>query len=119
MELLFKETSRPTLVPGAPYGGDLQAKGRFWVNPTRGTVVRSEVEFDFGPEATARVTADYRPEPTLAIWVPAEMPERYADAPRAKLRTFPSPFEGVASYGKFRRFTVSSEESAVAPAPQR
>ena len=116
VELLFKETSRPTLVRG-PRGGDLEVKGRFWVNPTRGTVVRSEVEFDFGPEATARVTADYRPEPTLAIWVPAEMRERYADAPRAKLRTFPSPFEGMASYGKFRRFTVSSEESAVAPAP--
>ena len=48
VELLFQETSRPTLVRG-PRGGDLQVKGRFWVNPTRGTVVRSEVEFDFGP----------------------------------------------------------------------
>jgi hypothetical protein len=117
VELQFRETSRPTLVKG-PRGLDLPVKGRFWVSPTHGTVVQSEVDFDFGPEARARVTADYHPEPTLATWVPSEMREEYADAPRAKVRTFPNEFKGVARYGKFRRFTVSSQETATVPAAQ-
>ena len=118
IELAFRETSRPTLVKG-PGGADLPVKGRFWVSPTRGSVVRSEVEFDFGPEADARVTTDYRPEPTLAMWVPSEMREEYADVKGAKVRTFHSAFKGVALYGKFRRFSVSSQETVAVPeAPQ-
>ena len=80
--------------------------------------MRSEVEFDFGPEAEARVTTDYRPEPTLAMWVPAEMREEYADVKGAKVKTFANSFKGVARYGQFRRFSVSSQETAAVPAPQ-
>jgi len=80
-------------------------------------VVRSEVEFDFGVEAEARVTTDYRPEPALAMWVPAEMREHFADVPRAKVKTFPAPFKGVARYERFRRFTVSTEEQLALPPP--
>jgi hypothetical protein len=116
VELLFRETSRPTLVKG-PRGADLPATGRFWVSPARGTVVRSEVEFDFGPEAEARVTTDYRPEPTLAMWVPSEMREEYADVRGSKVRTFQNPFKGVARYGKFRRFGVTAEEGEAVPRP--
>lgn len=116
VELLFRERTRPTLVKG-PRATDLPVKGRFFLNPTRGTVLRSEVEFDFGPEARARVTAEYRREPALAMWVPAEMREEYADLAAAKVRTFPSPFKSVARYGKFRQFTVRSEEGAATPLP--
>jgi hypothetical protein len=116
VELSFRETSRPTLVKG-PWNADLPAQGRFWVNPTRAAVVRSEVEFAYGPEAQARVTADYRPEPTLAMWVPAEMKEHYADVPKATVITFPIPFSGEARYERFRRFTVGTEEKVVLPQP--
>jgi VWFA-related protein len=116
VELLFRETSRPTLVKG-PGGADLSTTGRFWVSPTRGTVVRSEVEFDFGPEAEARVSTDYRPEPTLAMWVPSEMCEEYADVKGAKVRTFSNRFKGVAQYGEFRRFIVTAEEGEAVPWP--
>jgi hypothetical protein len=114
VELAFRETSRPTLVKG-PWNADLLAQGRFWVNAARAAVVRSEVEFDFGAEAEARVTTDYRPEPVLAMWVPAEMRERFADVPNAKVKTFPARFEGVARYERFRRFTVSTEEQVAQP----
>ena len=77
----------------------------------------AEVEFDFGAEAEARVTTDYRPEPALAMWVPAEMREHFADVPRAKVKTFPAPFKGVARYERFRRFTVSTEEHVALPPP--
>jgi VWFA-related protein len=116
VELGFREMSRPTLVRGSG-DSDRPAKGRFWVSPSRGTVVRSEVEFDFGPEAKARVTADYRPEPALAMWVPSEMREEYADVEGAKQRTFPDPFKGVARYGRFRRFTVTTQEGDAVAKP--
>jgi len=116
VELVFRETSRPTLVKG-PWNADLPAQGRFWVNAARAAVVRSEVEFAFGAEAEARVTTDYRPEPALAMWVPAEMREHFADVPRAKVKTFPAPFNGVARYERFRRFTVSTEEQVTLPEP--
>lgn len=116
VELTFRETSRPTLVKGPGYA-DLPAQGRFWVDTARAAVVRSEVEFDFGTEAEARVITDYRPEPTLAMWVPAEMREHFADVPRAKVQTFPAPFTGVARYERFRRFTVSTDERFAVPQP--
>lgn len=116
VELAFRETSRPTLVRG-PWDADVPAEGRFWVNAARAAVVRTEVEFAFGAEAEAQVTTDYRPEPALAMWVPAEMREHYADVPRAKVETFPAPFNGVARYERFRRFTVSTDEKFAPPPP--
>ena len=79
-----------------------------------GTVFRGRA---FGAEAEAQVTTDYRPEPALAMWVPAEMREHFADVPRAKVQTFPAPFNGVARYERFRRFTVSTEEKVALPPP--
>jgi hypothetical protein len=116
VELVFRETSRPTFVKG-PWNADLPAQGRFWVNAARAAVVRSEVEFAFGAEAEARVTTDYRPEPALAMWVPAEMREHFGDVPNAKVTTFPARFNGVARYERFRRFTVSTEEQVTLPQP--
>ncbi len=116
VELVFRERSRPTLVKG-PSSADLPAEGRFWVKVTQGAVVRSEVDFAFGEEAEARVTTDYRPEPALAMWVPSEMRERFADLPNAKVKTFPAPFDGVARYERFRRFTVSTDEQVALPQP--
>jgi hypothetical protein len=115
MELVFHETSRPTFVRG-PGNADLPAQGRFWVD-AQGAVVRSEADFDFGPEAEARVSTDYRHEPALAMWVPAEMREHFADVPGAKVKTFHAPFDGVARYQRFRRFTVSTEETVKVPPP--
>jgi hypothetical protein len=116
VELLFRETSRPTFVQG-PWNAELPAQGRFWVNVARAAVVRSETEFAFGPEAQARVTTDYQPEPSLAMWVPAEMTEHFADVPRAKVLTFPARFHGEARYSRFRRFTVSTDEEVALPQP--
>jgi hypothetical protein len=116
VELLFRETSRPTFVKG-PGNADLPAQGRFWVDAAQAAVVRSEVEFAFGAEAEASVSTDYRPEPALAMWVPTEMREHFADVPRAKVKTFPAPFNGVARYERFRRFTVSTEEKVALPPP--
>jgi hypothetical protein len=114
VELRFTEVMRPTLVKG-PEGVDLPTAGYFLVNPRRGTVVRSVVRFDFGPEHEGRVTTVYESKQALAMWVPVEMKERYADMPNAKVRLFHPPFESEARYGNFRKFSVSTEEKVASP----
>ncbi len=121
VEVAFRETARPTLVRERPLartavrGRDLPAEGRFWLNPKRGTVVRSEVRFRWRPWAdVATVTTTYRAEPRLALWVPVEMRERYEGESVLGGIT-----EAVAIYSNYRRFGVIVREDAaqVAPSP--
>jgi hypothetical protein len=118
VEVRFDELARPTIVDRDGQG-DLPARGRFWIHPGRGTVLRSEtsypIETDGVRVARAFVATEYRPEPKLAMWVPAEMREEYEDLPTAAVRTFGSRTEATARYGGFRRFTVTMEEEAHLP----
>jgi len=108
LEVQFQETARPTMVDDGGRG-ELPAKGRFWIYRARGTVLRSETTFRFEPDrAWAYVATQYRPEPKLAMWVPAEMRETYRDL--RGLPVFGSPSEATAQYSKFRRFTVTIED---------
>jgi VWFA-related protein len=123
VEVHFEETARPTMVDDGA-GGGLPAKGRFWIDPARGTVLRSETTFRFEPDrAWASVATRYRPEPKLAMWVPAEMRETYQDLRGTPI--FGSPSEATARYSNFRRFTVTIEDVSARlpdepaePAPQ-
>jgi hypothetical protein len=119
IEVQFEERARPTVVDQDGHD-DLPAKGRFWIDPARGTVLRSEAEFRFEPaRARAHVATQFRPEPKLAMWVPAEMRERYEDLPGTPLPVFRSPSEATARYTNFRRFTVTIEDvTATVPSPQ-
>jgi hypothetical protein len=91
--------------------GDLPAKGRFWIDPARGTVLRSETEFRFEPaRARAWVATQYEAEPKLAMWVPSEMREKYDDLPGTPMPVFHSPSEATARYSSFRKFTVTIED---------
>jgi VWFA-related protein len=108
VEVHFEETARPTMVDDGARGG-LPAKGRFWIDAARGTVLRSETTFRFEPDrAWAYVATQYRPEPKLAMWVPAEMRETYQDLRGTPI--FGSPSEATARYSSFRRFTVTIED---------
>jgi VWFA-related protein len=110
LEVRFEEVERPTLVDQDGQG-DLPAKGRFWIDPARGTVLRSEAEFRFEPaRARAYVATQYRAEPKLAMWVPSEMREEYEDLPAASTPVFRSPSEATARYSDFRKFTVTIED---------
>ena len=119
LEVRFEEVARPTLVD-QDGRGDLPAKGRFWIDPARGTVLRSETEFRFEPaRARASVATQYRAEPRLARWVPSEMREEYDDLPGAPMPVFRSPSEATARYSSFRKFTVTIEDAtATVPSPQ-
>ena len=115
VEVEFDEVARPTMVDRGR-DGDLPASGRFWIDPARGTVLRSEVafrfEFDRLPCARAAISVDYAADPKLAMWVPQEMHETYEDLEGARLRVFRSPSRATARYAGFRRFTVSTDVDA-------
>lgn len=118
LEVEFEEVARPTLVDQDGQG-DLPAKGRFWIDPRRGTVLRSETEFRFEPaRARAYVATEYRAEPKLAMWVPSEMREEYDDLPGTPMPVFRSPSEATARYSNFRKFTVTIEDEAATLPPE-
>jgi hypothetical protein len=75
VEVRFEEVARPTIVHREGQG-NLPAQGRFWIDPSRGTVLRSETSFRFELNgirvARGYVATEYRPEPKLAMWVPAD-----------------------------------------------
>ncbi len=122
VEVAFREQTRPTIVRKfgrsttqidraaprpSPRGGDLPAEGSFWIDARRGTVLRSEVRFRFDSGGTATITTTYRAEPSLAMWVPAEMKERYEGG------GFGQGTDAVARYSRFRKFQVTVEEGDV------
>ena len=122
VEVAFREGARPTMIrelagstlrldteasSASQSGSDLPAEGRFWIDPHQGTVLRSEVRFRFDFEGTATITTAYRAEPSLAMWVPAEMKERYVGG------GFGAGTDAVARYSRFRKFQVTVEEGDV------
>jgi hypothetical protein len=84
-------------------GRDLPAHGRFWIDPA-GRVLMSELIVE-NRQLNATIDVSYQSEPLLGLLVPIEMRERYQG-----LRT-DSVIEGRASYGKFRQFQVSTDET--------
>lgn len=112
VEVSFREDARPTLVHDARRG-DVPASGRFFIDADRGTVLLSEVAYDFGArQAVARVTTEYRREAGLDIFVPASMKELYYDK-GLQGRVFNDDLEVTSRYSKYRRFEVKIENERV------
>ena len=81
-------------------GDNLLSRGRFWIDPTNGRVVRSElIAGDARVERTARITVDYRLFPTLNLWLPAQMREVYEATDATRL---PTTITGAATYSNYR-----------------
>ncbi len=121
VEVAFDEAARPTLVRDS-YGGNVPAKGRAWIDPTRGTVLRIEADYHLtterdrtlGRRQTAHVSRSFERQPALDAHVPVEMKELYL--------TGAGRIEATARYSNFRRFLVETEESLTSvgdkPQPQ-
>jgi hypothetical protein len=88
----YEERRRPTIIRDTR-GQDRPAHGRFWINPTDGSVLISELIVDTGG-VIATVTVSYQSEPLMGLLVPVEMRESY-------LR-YGERISGRAEYGKFR-----------------
>ncbi len=113
VEVEFEETARPGIVSDGA-GGSVPASGRFWIEANRGAVLRSEVRYAFEPNRGAGfVATEYRAEPSLGIFVPDEMKERYADSPGTRDPVFGGTADASARYTNLRRFGVSVESETV------
>lgn len=115
----FTEVGHPTFIR---YNfADLAATGTFWIAPADGRVWATELVLSpANPPLYAAIRVTFRPDPALGLPVPAEMDERYYwDAGRIRAALageHPSPgVEGRATYDRFRKFTVETEETTVPP----
>jgi hypothetical protein len=89
----YRERARNTIIK-RPGGGDMPARGRFWINPTDGSVLISELITE-GGGVIATVTVSYQSEPLMGFLVPVEMRESYVGRGER--------ISGHAQYGKFRQ----------------
>ena len=93
-------------------GDNLLTRGRFWIDPTNGRVVRSElIAGDARVERTARITVDYRLFPTLNLWLPAQMREVYEATDSTRL---PTTITGTATYSNYRVLSPAVASMTVA-----
>ena len=88
----YRERKNATVIR-TPTGGNLPARGRFWIDPSTGAVLISELIVD-GAGVIATVTVSYQSEPLMGFLVPTEMRESY-------LR-YGERITGHAVYGRFR-----------------
>jgi hypothetical protein len=97
----FQEFQRPTILR-AGSNSDLMSHGLMWIDEATGRLVKTELEFGQGRVSPEIVTL-YRLDAELGVNVPAEMRDWYPDGT--------GEVKGVATYGKFRKFEVRTDES--------
>ena len=103
----FREVTKDTMVRGEG-GRGVPSHGRVWIDGATGRVLRTEhISEDTAIRALIDVT--YKAQPGLEVLVPAEMRENYL-VRRTELR-----IDGRATYGRFRRFTVTTDEKPKPP----
>jgi len=96
----FVEFRQPTLLKGNS-NADIFARGLFWIQEGTGRVVKTELQL--GSQAfPVRITTLYTFDEDLGINVPAVMEDWYPQGT--------GEFTGKATYGKFRRFEVKTDE---------
>ncbi len=106
----------------AALGRVVPSRSTAWIDEATGRVVSTETRYGPAPNATI-VTTTFRFDEGLGIDVPAEMRQSRVGPPgagAASRRTTLGPnvdrFTGVATYSRFRRFGVRTEEEIDTPA---
>jgi hypothetical protein len=92
----FEDRSRPTIIR-TENDTDLVSHGRFWIDAVTGRVLRTELN-----AGASRILTFFRFDDSFQIAVPIAMQEW--------VRVRGGEMTGNATYSKFRRFQVSSEE---------
>jgi len=100
--LRYEETTSPTMIRTG-VDRDLPSHGRFWIDPSTGRVLASELVAE---NETVRGTIDvsFQSDASVAVLLPAAMYER------CEGRRDGSKIDGVARYGRFRKFQVNVDE---------
>jgi hypothetical protein len=98
----FQEVEKETLIR-TTNGRDLPTRGRFWIEPSTGQVLASEMIAE-DPLIKGTIDVEYQIEPAVGLLVPITMRERY------EIRRDGSRVDGTATYGRFRQFQVKVDE---------
>lgn len=112
----FDEHARPTIVTDRA-DHDLPSKGWFLVDQISGAIVESGLTIE-ERGVSSEIVVTFRRDPALGMWVPAKMRETYKHARQSTvsgLQRYESFIEGTATYSKFRRFQVTTEEKITIP----
>jgi len=112
----FEERVFPTIITDKA-GRDVEAKGWFSVDEMTGAIVETGLKIEENG-STGDIVVKFRLDPSLGLWVPAEMTETYRAMTQRSLSVMPrlEPIvEGRATYSNYRRFQVKVDERVVIP----
>ena len=107
----YEEHERPTLfgsVTDGPHKRDVVAKGRLWIHSETGRVMKTELRLEYLAGGSDAVVTSFRLDDALQLTVPVEMRTEHYFAKGGIVH-------GKATYGRFRRFGVRTEERIEAP----
>lgn len=96
-----RERARPTVITDG--GRDTPAAGRLWIDADNGQVLRTELAVNIG-ELEWTIATTFGATSDFPVLVPREMIERCS-------RNRGLAFSGRATYGRFRRFSVGTNET--------
>jgi len=96
----FQEFQTPTIIKGNS-NTDVFTRGLAWIDETTGRIAKTELRIG-SSRAPISVVTIFKFDEMLGMDVPGEMRDWYPDG-NGEVR-------GVATYGRFRRFQVSTEE---------
>jgi len=112
----FEERARPTIVSDLQ-DRDVPVKGWFLVDQTTGAIVESCTRLaEHG--SSGEIVVSFRRDPALGMWVPVKMKETYQTLGQGSTRggtSMETFLEGTATYSKYRRFQVKTEEKMTIP----
>jgi hypothetical protein len=104
--IVYQEFVTPTILHGNA-NRDMPARGRWWIDATTGRVVKTELRVGADSVASGltpiQIETTFTYDEDLRLNVPSEMKEFYPLGRNGDVY-------GTASYGRFRRFGVTTEE---------
>ena len=98
----YEEWARPTILRSGVANGQLPAHGRIWIEESTGRVMQTQLLLDNNGRIPSEIVTSFAFDPGLQVIVPVEMRERY----ERRL----GPLTTVATYTRFRRYVVQTQE---------
>ena len=100
-QIQFEEVGLPTLIRTTG-GASLPAAGSFWIDPVSGVVLRSLIRTRLD-DMRAEIEVGFAPSDVVDVRLPSELREKYRG------RNYQ--LDGVATYARFRRFRITTDEA--------
>jgi hypothetical protein len=100
----YQEMGNPTIIRTRDRK-DVPTRGRAWIDPVSGRILRADVTVDPGMGVTGTLDVTFEHDDRMGFAVPAKMTERYTNRNLVNVST------GEATYSNYRRFTVDTEEN--------